>query len=214
MPYRNLKCPATTDAERAASPKVLGQGSHEDRVWITLEAAAHKVAIEEAILYYTMNPKPFDTTRGHREEWFPAPATISKGRVEASMPPGATHAAFCLRDANGFLISSEALPSFDKVPHTTGGSEFLEKGYAYKPGLFALIKLGKQAQAASVKAGLDSSALKAALATAQVQFDAEAIVEKSMCDAIRALRAAIRRQKGIPQADHPQLNRFPTEPLF
>ncbi len=214
MPYRNLKCPTTTKAERAASPGVLEQGSDEDRVWITLESGVGKAAIVEANLYYTMNPKPFDTTRGHREEWFPAPATISKGRVEAAMPPGATHAAFCLRDANGFFISSEPLPSFDQVPHSTGGSEFLEKGFAYKPGLFALIKLGKQAQAASMKAGLNSAALKAALATAQVQLEAETIEEKPMCDAIRALRAAIRNQKGTPQAAHPQLNRFPTEPLF
>ena len=35
-----------------------------------------------------------------------------------------------------------------------------------------------------------------------------------MCDAIRALRAAIRSQKGDLEAKHPALNRFPTEPLF
>lgn len=214
MPYRNFKCPTTTDAERAALPRVLERGSHEDRVWITLESGAEKAGITEATLYYTMNPKPFDSTGGNREEWFPAPAEIGKTRVEAVMPPGATHAAFCLRDANGFLISSEPLPSFDEVPHSTGGSEFLEHGYAFRPGLFALIKLGKQARAASVKAGLDTSALESALATAQVQCSAEVVEEKPMCDAIRALRAAIRNQKGTPEAAHSLINRFPTEPLF
>ena len=35
-----------------------------------------------------------------------------------------------------------------------------------------------------------------------------------MCDAIRALRGAIRDLKGTPEAEHPLINRFPTDPLF
>jgi arylsulfatase A-like enzyme len=215
MPYRHSGHPSVTDQERAAIPAVLELGSKEDRVWATLESGKDKAAIVEAQLLYTMNPKPFDTTGGHRETWLPAPATIGKGRVDAVMPPGATHAAFCMRDANGFLVTSEPLPDYQEVGYAVKkDSAMVKDGYAYKPGLFALIQLGKQAQAASLTAGLDTSALKAALATAQAQYAAEPIVEKPMCDAIRALRAAIRNQQGIPQAAHPLLNRFPTEPLF
>jgi len=173
------------------------------------------VPIVEAQLLFTMNPHPFDTTGGHRETWFPTPATIGKNRVDAVMPPGATHAAFCMRDANGFLVMSEPLSDFQEVGYAVkADSAMLKNGYAYKPGLFALIKLGKQALASSAKVGLDSSALKAAFATAQQQYDAEIIEEKTMCDAIRALRAAIRSQTGTPEAKHALINRFPTEPLF
>jgi arylsulfatase A-like enzyme len=215
MPYRNPAHASVTDEQRVSIPAVLELGSKEDRVWVSLEAGEGKAPIVEAQLLFTMNPKPFDTTRGYREEWLPAPATISKDRVEAVMPPGATHASFCMRDANGFYVTCEPLPDFQEVGwDVVKNSAMLKDGYAYKPGLFALIKLGKQAQAASVKAGLNTSALKAALAKAQAQYVAETIVEKPMCDAIRALRAAIRNQQGIPQAAHPLLNRFPTEPLF
>lgn len=87
MPYRNLKAVTTTDKERAASPSVLGLGSEKDRIWVALESGPEKAAITEAILLFTMNPKPFDSTRGNREEWLCAPATtISEGRVEATMP--------------------------------------------------------------------------------------------------------------------------------
>jgi len=215
MPYRNLGHPSTTDAERAAYPTILELGSKEDRIWVTLEWEKDKVPIVEAQLLFTMNPHPFDTTGGHRETWFPTPATIGKNRVDAVMPPGATHAAFCMRDANGFLVMSEPLSDFQEVGYAVkADSAMLKNGYAYKPGLFALIKLGKQALASSAKVGLDSSALKAAFATAQQQYDAEIIEEKTMCDAIRALRAAIRSQTGTPEAKHALINRFPTEPLF
>ena len=52
-----------------------------------------------------------DIVKGHREEWLPAPATIHQGRVEATMPPGATHAVFSMVDRNGFLITSEPMPA-------------------------------------------------------------------------------------------------------
>jgi len=214
MPYRNLKCPQTSAADREASPKVLERGSEGDRVWVRLETGPGKVAVVEANLYYTLNPKPFDATRGNREEWFPAEATIKEGRVEARMPPGATHAAFCMRDANGFFVSSETLPPFNEVPHTVGGSIYLKHGYAYRPGVFAMVKLGKLARESSEKAGLDTTALDVAIAAAKAQLASEVLKEESVCEAIRALRAAIRGQKGIPEARHWALNRFPTDPLF
>ena len=212
MPYRNLK--VATAEERAASPAVLELGSDEDRVWVTLETGASQAAIVEAQLIYTLNPKPFDTTRGHREEWLPAPAKISQGRVDAVMPPGATHALFCMRDANGFLVTSEPMPDLQEANYGVKDSTIVQDGYAYKPGLYALIQLGKQAQVAASQAGLDVSALKDSLARAQAQYVTETIIEKPMCDAIRALRGAIRDLKGTPEAEHPLINRFPTDPLF
>jgi arylsulfatase A-like enzyme len=218
MPYRNSLGREVPKEELASMPAVLELGVKGDHVWVTMEAptktGAKKAAIVEANLLYTLNPKPFDTTGGHREEWFKAPAKISQGRVEAIMPPGATHAAFCMRDANGFLITSEPMPSFQEVTHTIKNSAMLKNGYAYKPGLFALIKLGKQASSSSKKLGLDTKALQSALAGAQQQHDAAAINEKQMCDAIRTLRGAIRNQAGSPQAKHPLINRFPTDPLY
>lgn len=207
LPFANAMANTANQAAVAAMPAVLELGSEEDRVWVTLESGAGKSAIIEAQLLYTLNPKPFDSVNGRREEWFAAPATISKGRVEATMPPGATHAVISMRDANGFLINSEEMPAVCDVGHQVHDSEILEDGFAYKPGLFALIKLGEQVQT-------KSPALQSALAAAQVQLAVDPIQETPMCDAIRTLRAAIRNQKGAPQAKHPLINRFPTDPRF
>jgi hypothetical protein len=193
---------------------VLELGSAADRVWVTLQSGGSKVAIVEAQLLYTLNPKPFDSTQGHREEWFHAPATISAGRVDAIMPPGATHALFCMRDANGFLVTSEPVPSYHAAANGVKDSTIVKNGYAYKPGLFALIQLGEQARAASKQAGVSIQDLNTALTSAQQQFAAETIDERQMCDAIRTLRAAIRNQHGTPESKHPLINRFPTDPLF
>ena len=212
MPYRNLK--VATAEERAASPAVLELGLDEDRVWVTLETGASLAAIVEAQLIYTLNPKPFDTTRGHREEWLPAPTKISQGRVDAVMPPGATHALFCMRDANGFLVTSEPMPDLQEANYAVKDSTIVQDGYAYKPGLYALIQLGKQAQASASWAGLDVSALNDSIAKAQAQYVTETIEEQPICDAIRSLRGAIRDLKGTPEAEHPLINRFPTDPLF
>ena len=213
IPFRNPRGQGVSEADAASVPAVMELGAEEDRLWVSVESGSGKSAIVEAQLLYTLNPKLFDSTRGGREEWFAAPATISKGRVEATMPPGATHAAFCIRDANGFLITSEPMPSFSEIIYGAD-SPLLKDGYAYKPGLFALIQLGQQARAAATQAGQQTSVLSAALAVAKRQYAATTIEEKPMCDAIRALRSAIRSQKGAPEAKHPALNRFPTEPLF
>ena len=151
-----------------------------------------------------------DTIRGNREEWFVAPAVIKGNRIEATMPPGATHACFSLRDANGYLISSEELPAVVDVGHHMKDSELLENGYAFKPGLYALIKLGERA----AKADAESTKLVAAIALARAAYIAESLSDDAYCDVIRDLRAAIRNQAGTPEAQHPLLNRFPTDPLF
>ncbi len=214
LPYRNLKGKFATAEERAASPAVLQLGSAEDRVWATFEFGNGKVDIVDAKLLYTLNPKPFDSTQGHREEWFPHPAKIREGRVESVMPPGATHGAFCMRDANGFLVTSEPLPSWQEKNQNFKDSELLKNGFAYKPGLWALIKLGEEAQAAADQAGRETAALESALDGARQAYQSADQSDVKHCDAIRTLRAAIRHQPGAAQAEHPLINRFPTDPLF
>ena len=60
------------------------------------------------------------------------------------MPPGATHAAFVMRDAKGFLVTSEALPSYQRQDVQVSDSDLLANGFAWRPGLHGLVKLGKQ----------------------------------------------------------------------
>lgn len=213
MPYRNLAGPFVTDEERAAAPGILELGSSEDMVWTTFETGEGKAAIAHAQLLYTMNPKPFCTSI-NREEWFPLPAEIGAGRVEAVMPPGATHAIFYLTDVNGFLVTSEPLPSWDVIAHECVASEYLKNGFAYRPGLFALIRLGKQAVASASERGKDDAALVKTLAVAEKVYESGDATGKMYCDAIRDVRRAIRNQEDIPEAKNPYINRFPTEPLF
>jgi len=212
LPYENAMNDAMPAAHRAAYPVVTEQGSDQDQVWVTLVPG--KAEIVEAQLLYTLNPKPLDSTRGSREEWFSAPATIRKQRVEAVMPPGATHAVLSMTDANGYLINSEELPAVTDVGHQTYDSRILKNGYAYKPGLYALIQLGEQAQASGKQSAQNVSTLSAAIAAAKKAYAAQGQSEEQHCDVIRSLRAAIRTQKGAPEAKHPMINRFPTEPLF
>lgn len=215
MPYRNINSSSVTKEEKLAYPKILQLGSKKDRVWVTFQSGENKAKIKEAHLLYTLNPKEFDKTRGHREEWLQAPAKIGNGRCESIMPPGATHAIFCMRDTNGFLITSEPLPDFQKVPYaTTQDSTFLKNGYAYKPGLFSLIELAKKAQSIAENKRVDVSALKKSLSTAQLLYDSEKIVVKQLSNAIRSLRSEIRKLKTVPQSKHFTINRFPSEPLF
>ena len=256
VPHKNLAASSVPAEHRAASPAILERGSDKDRVWATFETGTPSAAsagsgqagsgqegkaeIVEAQLLYTLNPKPLDSTRGSREEWFAAPATIREGRVEATMPPGATHAIFSMVDANGYLLHSETMPAVCDVGHQTHDSTILKNGYAYKPGLFALIKLGERARKSAEKSGRDVSALKEALNAAKRAYETVGegredfpsygdgggqvgretfpasvdIMDEMHCDAIRALRAAIRNQKGATEAKHPLINRFPTEPLF
>ena len=215
MPYRNLASNQVSEQDRAASPKVLELGSEKDRVWVTLEQSTGKVGIQEAQLLYTLNPKEFDKTKGHREEWFVKEASIGEGIVRANMPPGATHAVFCLRDANGFLITSEQLPDFQTVPYgNSADSTFLKNGFAYKPGLFSLIQLGEDALASARKKSLNTQKLETSLSEARIQYQTDKFSVVTLSDAIRSLRGEIRKLKPIPQSSHYAIQRFPTEPLF
>ena len=212
LPHRNAS--ADFEPEAVECPAILELGSEGDRVWATFETGVGKSPIVSAQLLYTVNPKQFDSTRGNREEWFAASASGSAGRVEARMPPGATHATFSMVDANGFLLTAEAMPAVTDVGHQVRDSSILKNGYAYKPGMFALIRLGEQAQVAARKQGANTSALQAALGNAKAQLAVDPVQVIPMTDAIRSLRAAIRNQTGAPEAGHPLMNRFPVDPHY
>jgi len=212
MPYRNFN--AATKEEQSASPGITKLGSQHDRVWAEYETGKGKAVIKEALFLYTLTPKYLDATRGRREEWFAIPVTSNKGRVEARMPPGATHGAFCLRDANNILITSEPMPSFQEKSHGVNDSDILENGFAYKPGLFALIQLGKKAKASAEKKGLDTAMLDSALLGADQAYAFENGSDLMHAGAIRFLRAAIRELDGTAEAQHVLINRFPNNPLF
>jgi len=212
LPHRNAS--ADFEPEAVECPAILELGSEGDRVWATFETGVGKSPIVSAQLLYTVNPKQFDSTRGNREEWFAASASVSAGRVEARMPPGATHATFSMVDANGFLLTAEAMPAVTDVGHQVRDSSILKNGYAYKPGMFALIRLGEQAQVAARKQGANTSALQAALGNAKAQLAVDPVQVIPMTDAIRSLRAAIRNQTDAPEARHPLMNRFPVDPHY
>ena len=126
-----------------------------------------------------------------------------------------THAVFCMRDENGFLITSEKLPDFQEAPYgSSKDSSFLENGYAYKPGMYALIELGNAALTASKKQKLSFDGLEKALNIAQKQYQSEKIEVFDFSNAIRSLRAEIRKLETVPQSKHFTINRFPSEPLF
>ena len=215
MPYRNINGPKVTQAEKQAYPQILELRSERDQIWATFERGNNKAIIEEAHLLYTLNPKEFDKTRGYREEWFKAPANIRDGRVTATMPPGATHGVFCMRDKNGFLITSEPLPDFQKAPYgSSKDSRFLKNGYAYKPGMYALIRLGKAALSNAKEQKLAISGLQKALEAAEKFYQQEKIEIIAFSNAIRSLRAEIRNLKTLPQSRNYTINRFPADPLF
>ena len=210
QPYLNATHKSVPQNLVEARPKVLELGQQGSRVWVTLETGGNKSKIIEAQLIYTLNPRHLDTVGGHREEWFATDATVGEGRVEARMPPGATHAVFTMRDQSGFLIHSEEMPTASDVGHDVPDSTLVKDGFAYKPGLQALIELGEEA----ASAGKDTTALLAAIDSAKAAYSKEHLSDEGHCDALRDLRAAIRNQKDTPQSSHPLINRFPTDPLF
>ncbi len=210
LPYKNARSDKNPAAERNAVPAILKRGSEGDLVWATYETGKGKSPITDATLMYTLNPLPFDSSKGHREEWFSQPARILDGKVEAEMPPGATHAAFVLLDSNRYCITSEPVPDWQENLNstTTKGSQFLKDGYAWKPGLAALIKLGERALASATQGGLDSSTLLNSIKLAKKNLGDASTTESDQVNTIRTLRAAIRNQKGTPESTNKSINRF------
>ena len=106
------------------------------------------------------------------------------------------------------------MPSFQEANHGVTDTTILKNGFAYKPGLSALIKLGDKARQSAEKGRQDTTLLRVALASARQAYESEDKSDVMHCNAIRVLRAAIRNQKGAPEAKNYFINRFPTDPLF
>ena len=203
VPYNNGAYKKGNLPGQGLVPAVTGRGSNGDQLWATFETAG-KAKVEEAFLLYTVN----GDLRSSDEEWFRAPATLASGRVEALAVPGMTHGIFCLVDANNFLIYSEPVPTMQDIGLFRALAFALEDGYAYKPGLVALIQCAESAQRHADQAGIDTSALKPALQKARTT-NAKPLDEALYAQVIRKLRAEIRTLKNVPEAKLDSLNYYP-----
>lgn len=208
LPYRNLPAASVDDKEKA--PKIQAIGSEADTVWAEFETDG-KNELVDALFLYTLNPKLLDATKGQREEWFSIPVEIVGARVEATMPPGATHGTFVLRDSENFMIRSEPMPTYREKGGQFKGSHLLANGYAYKPGLFALIQYGKKA-ATSAGEG-KSKNLNDTLKQAEKIYAIEKASDEEYCDVIRQLRRQI-IDLGVEASKAEVLDRFATDSKF
>jgi len=209
MPYRNAHTPSKALPGNDKVPAVVRRNSEGDRIEVHFETGAGKSKIAGARLVYTTNGT--DLLRDHSgyEEWFEAPATLGDGIATAIAPPGMTHGVFYLRDENNYMVNSEWVPPYAGPGGKNGtGTELLEDGYAYRPGLVSLINTAIAAEANAKKTGQNAAALsKAVQATkAVVQTPVE---EESYATAMRSLRKEI-RALDVPEAKLPVLNQFKT----
>ena len=200
VPYKNV-------ADR--SGKLLGQKDvpkvtlrESKGTTLSVEVESGKAKVIRAFLLYTINP-------GKTEEWFRAAAQIDGSRIEAKAPPGMTHGVFCLIDENNFLITSEPIPSMQKLRLGQPVSEVLKDGYAYRPGLAEMIELARVAIKQARLRALSTQQLETLLLTAQ-QTIKQPVDPTSYSDLIRQLRKTIRSLE-IPAAQHRALTWFPQD---
>ena len=211
LPYKNAQLTGTPLAGTEQVPAVLEIGSTDDRLEMRVETGPKKAKIVEARLIYTTNGSDELRPSKHYEEWFAAPATVRPDGAEAIAPPGMTHGILYLRDANGFMVSSELLqprmaPGSDIWAK---GTEFISDGFAYRPGLVALIKTGLAARSQALSASLDTATLDDVIEAAQATI-AQPVEETPYALAMRNLRAAI-LALNVPEAKLPALNQFRTD---
>jgi hypothetical protein len=209
VPYLNPDAEADLPG-KADVPVVKERGSDGRTLWATFETRG-KAQVVNAFLVYSLNGGTELKFRPPRlEEWIKAPAKLSKGRVEAEAPPGMTHGIFCLIDENNFLVYSETVPPVGGECRIDGPvSTFLADGYAYRPGLLSLIKVGHHARTKLMKKGVSADELQDALKAARATSK-EPVEEKRYAAAIRNLRHAIRKFDGqVPEAGLADLNSLP-----
>jgi len=192
-------------------PTVLERQSAGNRLKVLVETGADKSKVVEAKLIYTTNGSKLLLDGGRaKEEWFEAPAEISGGTATAIAPPGMTHGVFYLRDENGFLITSEPLPSIaGPGSNKSAGSTLIEDGYSFRPGLLSLIDLAISAKENAHKAGLNTGRLDQAIQSAKAVAKTP-VNESAYALSMRALRNAI-KSLDVPEAKLPVLNQFVTE---
>ena len=199
-PYKNAADRSGTLLGQKDVPQVTLRESKGTT--LSVEVGSGKAKVARAFLLYTINP-------GKTEEWFRKAAQIDGNRIEANAPPGMTHGVFCLIDENNFLITSEPIPSMQKVRLGQPVSEVLKDGFAYRPGLAALIELTRVAIAEARKQKLPTESLEQAMRSAQESIQ-QPINAASCSRQMRELRKAI-RSLDISAARHPDLNWFPQE---
>ena len=200
VPYKNAAYKPGGLPGQQDVPTVISRESKGTTLNVQVEPDKSKIV--EAFLLYTINP-------GKTEEWFQAAAHINGIRIEATAPPGMTHGVFCLIDENNFLITSEPIPSMQKLRLGQPVSGILKDGYAYRPGLEAMIEYTHVVQSQAKEAALDTTSLDKALiaATKTVQ---QPIGADTYTLAMRNLRKAI-RSLNVPAARNRALNWFPRQ---
>ncbi len=209
LPYKNAHTPDRSLPDNDQVPEVVRRSSDGDRLAVEVETGPGKAKIIDARLVYTTNGSDFLRDHKGYEEWLEAPATVEGGIARATAPPGMTHGVFYLRDEHGFLVNSEWVPPDAGPGGKPGtGTDLIEDGYAWRPGLVSLIQTGLAAGKNAQAAQLDTAALDAALQAARA-VAAQPVKEKPYALAIRNLRREI-RSLAVPEARLPVLNQFRT----
>ena len=204
VPYNNADYQKGDLPGQQNVPAVTDRGFEKDHVWVNFETGLGKTEVAEAFFLYTVN----GDLRKIEEEWFRAPAKLSDGRVEAKAQPGMTHGIFCLIDANNFLIYSEPVPAWEEIATFKPLAFTLEDGYAYKPGLYALIQLSGSALQGLNQQGQNTTTLEKALLAAKGVYG-KPVEEKAYAAAIQNLRNELVGFKGLtPEADTECLHYF------
>ena len=210
LPYKNAHTPGRHLPGSLEIPGIVRRHSDGSRIEVHFETGEGKSKIVEARLVYTTNGSGLLRIHQGYEEWFEAPASLGDGVATAIAPPGMTHGVFYLRDENGFQVNSEWVPPYDGPGGKQGiGTELLEDGYAYRPGLVSLINTGIEAEKHAKKAGQNVAALSKAIGSASGIIKTP-VGEASYATAIRVLRKEM-RALDVPAARSPVLNLFKTE---
>jgi arylsulfatase A-like enzyme len=210
LPYKNATVAKPGNALPGAEkvPRVLGLNEKDDRVEVRFESAGGKSAVIRADLIYTTNGSDELRDRSAYEEWHRIRAEVGDGIAFAAAPPGMTHGIFCLRDENGFLIRSKDIPPSNgpgSVRNFSIASDSKDT-FAWRPGLIALIRLAEKARVSADMAKLDTAALSAALASAEITAQ-QPTDPTSYPIAIRKLRHAIRSLE-VPESKTGALHLF------
>ena len=106
------------------------------------------------------------------------------------------------------------MPDWQENPGYSANSQILNDGYAWKPGLSALIKLGERAAASAAADGKNASDLLTSIEAAKTTYSDPQATESLLANSVRHLRAAIRNQEGTPESQNEFVNRFPYDPKF
>jgi len=200
VPYKNpLHRPNNIPGQQDI-PTVIGREYEGSE--LKVEVLQEKSKVVDAFLLYTINP-------GSNEEWFRAAATIDGKMIQAKAPPGMTHGVVCLVDENHFFITSEKIPSMQERRLGMPVSRELKHGFAYRPGLQAMIDLADQTINEARKKTLPVEDLARTLSTARTSVQGN-INPDTYLEQIKALRKAI-RSLDVPSAKHPALHWFPLD---